>query len=235
MSTPPKHTIFPVGDTALTIDFGNRIDENTNLLVLSLFRNIRENPLPGMVEAVPAYSSLTVYYDLIGIKKIAPKESSALEWLSDLLCKRLQNQVNMEETPSRLVKVPVCFAEEFSKDIDIIASAKKISPENIIEWFLAKTYRVYLLGFLPGFAYMGEVDQRISMPRKHQPEPVVAGSVGIAGMQTGIYPLTSPGGWHVIGRTPLKLFDAETEELTFLKAGDRVQFISISKDEFENY
>jgi inhibitor of KinA len=235
MPAPPKHTIFPVGDYALTIDFGNRIDESTNLLVLSLFRSIQENPLPGMIEAVPAYSSLTLYYDLIGIKKIVPRGSTALEWMSDQLCKRLQNQVAVEEPLSRLVKIPVCFAGEFSKDIGLIAAAKKISPENIIEWFLAKTYRVYLLGFLPGFAYMGEIDQRISMPRKHQPEPVVAGSVGIAGMQTGIYPLTSPGGWHVIGRTPVKLFDAEKEELTFLKAGDRVQFISISKDEFENY
>ena len=110
----------------------------------------------------------------------------------------------------------------------------KISVEEIIHLHASTTYRVYMLGFLPGFAYMGMVDEKIATPRKQFPAPVEAGSIGIAGRQTGIYPLNSPGGWQIIGRTPLKLFDKEKNDPTLFKTGDTVQFYSITKDEFEN-
>jgi inhibitor of KinA len=113
-----------------------------------------------------------------------------------------------------------------------VAAANDISPEEVIALHTSKTYRVFMLGFLPGFAYMGQVDEKIAMPRKPQPVNIAAGSVGIAGRQTGIYPLDSPGGWQIIGKTPLKLFDAEREDPVLLQAGDHVQFFSISKNDF---
>jgi inhibitor of KinA len=136
---------------------------------------------------------------------------------------------------SSLVKIPVCYDNEFAPDLQRMAQSKNISADEIVRIHIADTYRVYMLGFLPGFAYLGRLDKKIAMPRKSHPAPVAAGSIGIAGNQTGIYPLASPGGWQIIGRTPLQLFDADRTEPTLLKAGDTVQFYSISKHEFETY
>ena len=134
---------------------------------------------------------------------------------------------------STIIRIPVCYEPEFGVDLNIMAASKQMSAEEIIELHIARTYRVYTIGFLPGFSYMAEVDERLITPRKIRPEPVAAGGVGIAGAQTGIYPLNSPGGWHIIGRTPVKQFDAATKELVKLKVGDRVQFYRISREEYE--
>jgi inhibitor of KinA len=231
----PSYRIFPLGDSAVTIDFGNVIDEATNKEVLALFQAISADPLPGMTEAIPAYCSLTVYYDVFSISKIVAAGSSVYEFISGLLKKRLDQPLKTTEEPARIVTIPVCYEGEFAPDIGQLAKEKNISVEEVIRIHGSKQYRVYMLGFLPGFSYMGEVDEKISISRKSQPVMVGAGSIGIAGRQTGIYPLASPGGWQIIGRTPLKLFEAEKKEPTLLKAGDIVQFTSISKNEFENY
>jgi inhibitor of KinA len=147
----------------------------------------------------------------------------------------LDQPLKKTEEAARIVDIPVCYEEKFAPDIEQLAKEKNISVEEVIRIHSSKQYRVYMLGFLPGFSYMGEGDEKISISRKSQPVMVAAGSIGIAGRQTGIYPLTSPGGWQIIGRTPLKLFDAKRKESTLLKAGDIVQFISISKNEFESY
>jgi inhibitor of KinA len=152
-----------------------------------------------------------------------------------LLEERLQQPVSAEVIQGRLVRIPVCYEKPFATDLLSLALAKHISVEELIHIHTASIYRVYMLGFLPGFTYMGEVDERIAMTRKPVPETVMPGSVGIAGRQTGIYPLVSPGGWHIIGRTPLALFAPEREEPALLTAGDQVQFYSISSHEFENY
>jgi inhibitor of KinA len=245
MNEYPSYRIFSLGDSAITLDFGNVIDETINRKIIALFHSLNEEPLPDMLEAVPAYSSLTVYYDVFKLKKSATPNVTVWEWMKSQLEKRLQEPLTEEDSLSRSVKIPVCYDKEFALDIDEIASTKNISVEEIIQIHISKTYRVYMLGFLPGFPYMGETDERIKMPRKIQPrQRVEAGSVGIAGKQTGIYPLASPGGWQVIGRTPLKLFEVhpKTHEDTvydksicFLHPGDEVIFHSISKDEFENY
>jgi inhibitor of KinA len=242
------YRIFPLGDTAITIDFGNVIDETINSHVLALFHQLRLHPLPGMIEAVPAYSSLTVYYDVFGINKTGTAGKTVYDFLSGQLDERLKHEVKEDNEVPRLVNIPVCYESEFAPDLEYLAKEKNKSVEEVVSIHTSKQYRVYMLGFLPGFAYMGEVDERIVMPRKLQPVTVATGSVGIAGKQTGIYPLISPGGWQIIGRTPLKLFDAapskspppvggETSEgpLCLLKPGDNVQFISISKNEFESY
>jgi inhibitor of KinA len=160
---------------------------------------------------------------------------SVFEFMSEQLIERLKQPLNEDDELSRVVTIPVCYEKEFAPDIEYLAKEKNIPVEEVIRIHISKQYRIYMLGFLPGFPYMGEVDDRIVVPRKPQPVTVAAGSVGIAGKQTGIYPLVSPGGWQIIGRTPLKIFDAEKEAPTLLRAGDTVQFISISKDEFESY
>ena len=236
MANNSEYRIFPLGDAALTIDFGNVINASLNKKVLSLFSLLRKNPLPGMVEVVPAYSSLTVYYDLVALRKKISTEPVAYDYMKRQLEKTISTiDEEIDSPPSRLLKIPVCYDLVFASGIKELAMTKHLTIDEIICIHTSQTYRVYMLGFLPGFAYMGEVDERISMPRKTQPENVAAGSVGIAGKQTGIYPLASPGGWCIIGRTPLKLFDETGEGKTLFIAGDTVQFISISKDEFEGY
>lgn len=246
MNYAPSYRIFPLGDTAITIDFGNVIDETINSHVLKLFHQLHSNPIPGMIEAVPAYSTLTIYYDVFGINKTRANGKSVYEYVCGQIDERLKQALTNDDKQFSLVKVPVCYEKEFAPDIERLAREKKMSVEEVINIHTAKEYRVYMLGFLPGFSYMGEVDEKIAMSRKHQPEMVTAGSVGIAGKQTGIYPFTSPGGWQVIGRTPLKLFETTSpqpspeegeckDSICLLNPGDKVQFISISKDEFENY
>ncbi len=247
MSSPVlPYRIFPLGDAAITVDFGNVIDEQINKEVIARFHELREHPIPGMTEVVPAYSSFTVYYDILSVIRIAGNNAIAFEWMKQQLEIRLQQPASegptgllrrvltdrYQEMNERLVKIPVCYEDEFALDIRRVAGAKNISVEELVQIHTAKIYKVYMLGFLPGFAYMGETDEKIAVPRKPQPVSIAAGSVGIAGRQTGIYPLASPGGWQIIGRTALKLFDAEKSEPTLLHAGDMVQFYSISKKEF---
>jgi inhibitor of KinA len=188
-----------------------------------------------MIETVPAYSSLTVYYDLFALQKMLNGDKSSFEFIRRKLDERMALPVGDTNESSRAVDIPICYEAEFGPDLQQLAKQKNISAEELVRIHLSRSYRVYMLGFLPGFAYMGEVDERISSARKVQPTMVVAGSVGIAGRQTGIYPFQSPGGWQIIGRTPLRLFDTGRSEPSLLKAGDMVRFISISKNEFANY
>jgi inhibitor of KinA len=235
MPGSPRHSIFPISDSALTIDFGNIIDESINQQVLYLFRQLQQNPIAGMIEGVPAYSSLTIYYDLFQLRKSIPAGTTVYDWISARLQEKLEQPsiINNEET--RLITIPVCYEPEFAPDIEALSRQKDIAVEEVIRIHSSGEYRVYMLGFLPGFCYLGEVDERIVVSRKPQPQPVAAGSVGIAGRQTGIYPMASPGGWQIIGRTPLKLFDAQKEQPALLMAGDRIQFTSITKNEFASY
>ncbi|MBL7742284.1 MAG: 5-oxoprolinase subunit PxpB [Chitinophagaceae bacterium] len=234
-STTLSYRIFPLGDAAVTVDFGNIIDKSINQQVLHLFNSLQNDPLPGMKEVVPAYSSLAVYYNAIDVRKKHNGSMTAFDSMSAQIKERLDQSLTDIETVSKLVSIPVCYEKELAPDIEYLANAKSISVDELIRMHTSKEYRVYMLGFLPGFSYMGEVDEKIAIARKPQPITVASGSVGIAGRQTGIYPMTCPGGWQIIGRTPVQLFDPGKDEPTLLKAGDRVQFISISKDEFENY
>jgi inhibitor of KinA len=226
------YTIFPLSDSALTVDFGNRIDETINENVLRLFKKL-QGLSPHFLDVVPAYSSVTVYYDAVALRS---KESSAFERAKKLIEPLLQEEESNIPVQRRQVKIPVCYSEKFAFDLKELSRQKGLSIDEAIRLHMAKTYRVFMIGFLPGFAYMGKVDERIATPRRSQPRTAVpAGAVGIAGEQTGIYPLTSPGGWNIIGRTPLKMFDASKEDAVLLAPGDEVTFYSISDDEFENY
>jgi inhibitor of KinA len=247
------YRIFPLGDSAITLDFGNVIDEKINEQVIAIFHSLQKEPLPGMIDAVPAYSSLTIYYDVFQLRERALVKKTVGEWMSGELEKRLQSFVPGNDPFSRSFRIPVCYEKEFALDIEEIAAIKNLSIGQLIHIHTSISYKVYMLGFLPGFAYMGEVDKQIEMPRRIQPrQRVEPGSVGIAGRQTGIYPLASPGGWQIIGRTPVKLFEASPilvagprtgipgvgaleDSICLLHPGDSVQFYSISKDEFESY
>ncbi len=234
MNQSLSYKIFPLGDGALVVDFGNIIDESINKQVHALFYRLQKDPIPGMIEAVPAYSSLTLYYDVLFIRNKLSRQTKAFDWIAEKVKKYLsveQNNIGHEE---RMVTVPVCYDRVYGPDLDHIASQHNISVDAIIGLHTCAVYSVYMIGFLPGFAYMASVDEKIASPRKLQPVPVEAGSVGIAGRQTGIYPLKSPGGWQIIGRTPLKLFDKGEEEPVLFRPGDKVQFIPISKNEFED-
>jgi inhibitor of KinA len=232
--TLPYH-IFSLGDSAITVDFSNTINEAINNEIIARYYELKNHPLPGMIEAIPSYSSLTIYYDIVKLKKNLPAGHTAFEAIKQQLEQRLKQPAQQKNAGERLIKIPVCYDEEYAPDMKQLTVKKNITADEVIQIHTSKTYKVYMLGFLPGFAYMGELDEKIVMPRKPQPVNITAGSVGIAGKQTGIYPLASPGGWQIIGRTALKLFDACKEEPTLLRAGDMVQFYSITKDEFKSH
>ena len=230
-----SYTIYSISDIALTIDFGTEISEEINLFVLSLYEVFRQHPIPGVLEIVPAYSSLTVYYDLFSLKKTVPVGMTVFDWICGQLTEWLSAGRNITAPPSRTIRIPVCYETEFGPDSHLIMTERNLSLDDLVHLHCARRYRVYMLGFLPGFPYMGEVDEQLATTRKPRPQMVAAGSVGIAGRQTGIYPLASPGGWQIIGRTPLRIFDAEREHPAYLQPGDTVQFYSISRYEFERY
>ncbi|MBA3600229.1 MAG: 5-oxoprolinase subunit PxpB [Acidobacteria bacterium] len=220
-----KYKIFPIGDNALTIEFGREISAEHNNLVLKLAAYFEQNAFQGFVEIVPAYASLACFYDVSIVRKNFSAFATAFDAVKNFAEIALQNLDNFDESKRRLIEIPVCFGKEFALDLDTVATMKNLTASQVIEIFLAKTYRVYLLGFLPGFAYMGEVDERIAAPRKRSPRlKVPKGSVGIAGRQTGIYSLASPGGWQIIGKTNVELFTPERAAPTFLNAGDLVRF-----------
>lgn len=232
MSMQEGVTIFPLGDGALIVSFGNLIDNDVNQRVIQLFNRIK-NSLPFIIDIVPAYSSLTIYYDVLSLRT---KNKSAFEQVKEHILPFLAQTETNEIISGRDIAIPVCYAKKYAFDLDDLAAQKNLSSDEVVQLHTAKTYRIYMIGFLPGFAYMGKVDERIATPRKQAPRTTIAaGSVGIAGEQTGIYPLNSPGGWNIIGRTPLTIFDAEKTDPVLLQPGDNVTFYSITEDEFESY
>ncbi len=213
--------IKPLGDSALLISFGETIDEEINEKVHALARAIEKAGFEWLVEVVPAYSSLAVIYDsaLVDFESV----KRAIEGI----------EIVSERFEGKLVEVPVVYGGEYGPDLEFVAKYNGLSVDDVIEIHSRPIYRVYFLGFLPGFAYLGGMDERIATPRLEKPRlKVPAGSVGIAGKQTGIYPLESPGGWRLIGRTPLRLFDPSKEPPTLLQPGDRVKFVPIDESEF---
>ncbi len=217
--------IFPLGESALTIEFSNEISPETNDKVISLVNYFEANQFPGFIEIVPAYSSLTIYYDVLTVRKNFLEFATAFDAVKNSAENALLNLASIKKENSRVIEIPVCFDDENALDLKFVAEINNLKPPEVIEIFTAKTYRVYMLGFLPGFAYLGEIDERIAAPRKSAPRlRVPKGSVGIAGRQTGIYPLASPGGWQIIGKTNVEMFTPNSENPAFLRAGDSVKF-----------
>jgi len=229
------YKIFFIGDSAVTIDFGNVISEDISKKAILLFTYLSQHPVEGTIEVIPAYSSVTIYVNVSVLRKKISPEKRVYEWITRELHKIMLQNFEDTEREKNVVRMPVCYEDEFATDLHWLAKQNDIPPRDVIRLHTSRQYRVYMLGFLPGFAYMAAVDDQIAVPRKTQPQWILAGSVGIAGKQTGIYPLNSPGGWQIIGRTPLKMFDKDKAQPCLLRAGDYVQFYSITKDEFEDH
>ncbi|ASJ02500.1 allophanate hydrolase [Thermococcus profundus] len=214
--------IKPLGDSAILISFGEVIDDSINARVHAVARAIEKKDFDWLVETVPAYSSLAVIFD-----PLRASFEDVREAIQPLL------GVSAEAFMGRRIEIPVLYGGEYGPDIEFVAQYNGLSVDDVIELHSGKTYRVHFLGFLPGFAYLSPVDERITIPRLEKPRlKVPAGSVGIAGRQTGIYPIESPGGWRLIGRTPLRLFDPGRDPPTLLQPGDEVNFVPIGEKEF---
>jgi inhibitor of KinA len=235
LQKPSSYKIFFVGELTATIEFGSNISRVDNDRVISLFSQLSQTPLPAMTDAIPAYSSLSVCFDHGRVLSALAPGESVETWIEGQLHRLASGTADPRPVRGNNLSIPVCYDPEFGRDLAVIAAQKKLTIEEIIRIHTNRTYRVYMLGFLPGFPYMGEVDEAIAIPRKQTPENVNAGSVAIAGAQTGIYPLNSPGGWQIIGRTPSKIFDKDRQHPFMIQTGDEITFHSITRHEFESY
>lgn len=224
-------SIYPISENALTVCLGDKMDVAINDRVFRLFQYLQRHPNPFWKDLIPAYCTLTIVYDVGSIRKQHP---AAFTWVRNEMERALHACEESEPLPFRKVNIPICYDPAFGFDLKSLAKTNKLSVDQVIELHTQQTYRVYMLGFLPGFAYMGIVDNKIATPRLAAPRKhVPAGSVGIAGNQTGIYPLESPGGWNIIGRTPVVLFDGQANDSVLFQPGDEVKFFPITKEEFD--
>ncbi len=224
--------ILPTGDQALTIFLGDGIDESINSRVHQLFQYLKKKPINGILDVIPAYTSLTIIYDVWFIEQVQQKPDAYI-YVSQILKEAISALDVAPAASYRKIEIPVCYDNSFGIDLEAMSIEKRLTVQEIIDLHADVDYKVYMIGFLPGFAYMGSVDEKIVTPRKQTPRPKIAtGSVGIAGWQTGIYPFDSPGGWNIIGQTPLQLFDATKEVPCLLQPGDEVRFIPITLDQF---
>ena len=220
-----KPTISPVGDRAISIDFGQVIDPTINRHIRQTIERIKELQLEGIIELVPTYCALLVEYD-------------AMLYSYSEICKIIEPTLEegMTNTTNELVtvvEVPTVYGGEFGPDLSFVASHNHLSEDEVISIHSGTDYLVYMLGFIPGFTYLGGMDPRIATPRLSSPRTLIpAGSVGIAGEQTGTYPSDSPGGWQIIGRTPVTMYDMSKAQAALLKAGDYVRYVPIDESEF---
>lgn len=211
-------------DQSLLIYFGQLISRQANERVRKLLRLLELEPIAGVRNLHPAYCSVLVKFD-------------ALRWRHEELERQLRKylvRLDKLKLPEPLhVEIPVCYDGEFGPDLEEVAALHKITPEQVIQLHASTEYLVYFLGFTPGFAYLGELPQELVTPRLAAPrKKVLAGSVGIAGNQTGVYPFETPGGWRLLGRTPLAMFRTDREELSLLSIGDHVRFVPVSRERF---
>lgn len=227
--------IKPLSENAVVAYFGEKICQGTHERIRMFNNAIQLRPFAGFVESVPAFVSLTVYYDPVQVLADELLEGKqAYERVARYLRQLPVERGEGASTKLTPIDIPVCYSAGHGPDLDEVAGHHGLQVDEVIALHSSALYTVYMIGFMPGFPYLGGMPEKIATPRKASPrKQVAAGSVGIAGHQTGIYPAHSPGGWQIIGRTPLKLFDREKPPFTLLKAGDRVRFYPISEAEFE--
>lgn len=216
---------LPMGDQALHVLLGDQIDDATHQRVVRLHQQVQKEPIAGVTEWIPTYQAITFFY--------SPK---IIQY--DQLCAEVEkrwSQVKDQSLPSptRRIEIPVLYGNRFGFDLDDVAAYHQLSPEEVIDIHTKPTYLVYMIGFTPGFPYLGGMSKQIATPRKKNPrKKVPSGSVGIADQQTGIYSLSTPGGWNIIGRTPIRLFNPKRKPAILLKMGDKIRFNPISYEEY---
>lgn len=216
--------ILPSGDCAVTVEFSDSISEEANRKIRALYDNIQKEKMKGIVDLVPAFCSLLVSYN--------PKLISY-----NSLCSQLERFLtmtsNVETKQKKVVAIPVCYEDEYGPDLQFVAEHAGLSTQEVIEIHTSREYLIYMLGFQPGFPYLGGLDERIFTPRLSTPRTLIrAGSVGIGGEQTGLYPLASPGGWQLIGTTPVKAYNPNKTPSIPYEAGDYIRFYPITKERF---
>lgn len=223
------YRFLDVGDTAVTVEFGDSVDPALLAAVAALDRSVQSamaaGQLPGVIETVPTFRSLTLIYD--------PLQTRRAE-IDPVLVNLLAQPTGANTLSGRRWQLPVCYGGDFGPDLESMAEATGLSPSELIALHVATPYSVYMLGFLPGFPFMGDLPEKLSLPRRPEPRlRVPAGSVATAGRLTAIYPWESPGGWHLLGRCPVPLFSPEWPGAALFLPGDRVSFHSVDKAEFE--
>jgi inhibitor of KinA len=211
-------------DQALLVYLGEEIGAAAHECVVRLLRLLQQEPITWIRNIQPAYCSLLITFDAVAVDH------------AEVQAKITEYEKRAEKMPAgkaRLVEVPVCYGGEFGPDLDDVAAKRGLQAEKVVELHIAQTYHAYFLGFAPGFAYLGDLAEEIAMPRLESPrKEVAAGSVGIAGRQTAVYPFTTPGGWRLIGRTPLEMFRKDREPMGMIAIGDQVKFRPITRAEF---
>lgn len=216
------------GDACLVVEFGDRIDRGLNALVHQCRKKLMAGAPPWLMDSVPTYRSLAVFLD-----PSTPDRSAVVEYLRGCLP---DPSVPISKFEGDLIEIPVCYGGEFGPDIGSVACHTGCSADEVVRLHSSREYYVYMLGFTPGFTYLGEMDPALETPRLREPRlSIPSGSVGIAGRQTGIYPISSPGGWQLIGRTPLVLFDPAREPAVLVNAGMRLRFVPITEEQFRDF
>lgn len=214
--------LAPVGDTGILAVFEQQISEEIGAQVSALNTAVQGAKIPGAGETVPAFASLLVRYDPL---------VTDYDQMAQAISRLAEHLPPPDTSAGRLVTIPVCYGGEYGPDLSFVAEHSGLSEKEVIRRHTGREYRIYMLGFLPGFPYLGGLDPALVTPRLQNPRTSIpAGSVGIGGEQTGVYPVESPGGWQLIGRTPLKLFDPERPPL--YAAGDRIKFSAITPEQF---
>jgi len=236
--------ITALGDSALIVRVRDQFEdapEETLNEVFRVFHLLRDAGIPGLIDLAPAYTSVAIFFDPIIVAKVSGKPGELFDWLAERVREIVTTgaghgrRVRSTRTVARPVEIPVCYDPEFALDIDRVAEQAQISASEVVDLHSGSEYRVACIGFVPGFPFLAGLPKNLATPRRDVPrKEIPAGSVGIGGAQTGIYPLRSPGGWNLIGRTPLKLFDPTKDPPTLLCPGGRVRFRAITREEFDS-
>lgn len=220
--TEPQFRVY--GDQGLLMEFGGGISPEIHEIVRSVSHVLEHQSPQGVIEFSPSYRSIAVYYDPL-VTSFSELQTTLLEMHS--------HRKAVEVPPARVVEIPVCYGGKYGPDIEFVAQHNNISVEQVIALHSAPDYPIYMIGFTPGFPFLGGLSEKLHTPRLESPrKKVAAGSVGIANDQTGVYPIESPGGWQLIGRVPIALFDPEKEDPFLLHGGDLLKFVSITENEY---
>ncbi len=225
-----KYTIEPLGDNSMIIELGQDMSHEIQQKVKKVSSFFEENKFEWVIETVPGFTTVAVFYDPLKIKTTTLPYDEVRAFLEPLLEKL---EVDGDTEP-RVVEIPVCYGGEFGPDLEEVANHNGLTVDEVIDIHSNGEYTVYMIGFAPGFPYIGGMSEKIAAPRRSNPRlKIPAGSVGIAGKQTGVYPIETPGGWQLIGKTPEKLFTPEGNTPSLLQAGDQIKFVPISEEEFQ--
>jgi len=231
--------IIPLGDSTLLVRVAEnfeRAPEDALKKVIAAERSLEAAQIPGTVEIASAYTTVALFYDPVLAVDAGASSENVVRWMEERIREALadSNKIRSDQIEQPLMEIPVCYEPEFGFDLDHVAAHAGLDGKEVVDLHSAAEYRVHCVGFTPGFPFLGGLNPKLATPRRDTPrKEIPAGSVGIGGKQTGIYPVKSPGGWNIVGRTPLRLFDPQRDPPALLRAGARVRFRAIAREEFE--